>query len=84
MVPNVVPMPQPTVPPLIKPDGAAIRNIRESKNLSINRVAIHIGVTTAYLSRLERGQRGATLETLAKIADAIGVSVDAISYPEPW
>jgi transcriptional regulator with XRE-family HTH domain len=77
-------MPQPTVPPLIKAHGKAIREIRKSRHLSINRVAIHIGVTTAYLSRLERGQRGATLETLQKIADAIGASIDAITYPEPW
>lgn len=77
-------MPHPTVPPEIRAHGPAIRELRLCKGLSINRVATHIGVTRQFLGRLERGQRGATRETLEKLADAIGVSFDAITYPESW
>lgn len=77
-------MPQPTVPPEIRAHGPAIRELRMSKGLSINRVAIHIGVSRQFLGRIERGERGARRETLEKLAAAIGVPFDAITYPESW
>jgi transcriptional regulator with XRE-family HTH domain len=84
MVPTVVPMLQPTIPPEIRAHGPAIREFRLCKGMSRNQVATHIGVTRQFLGRLERGQRGATRETLEKLAAAIGVPFDAITYPESW
>ena len=75
MVPTVVPM----IPPESKPNGAAIREFRERAKLSANRVALHIGVTRQYLRRLEQGQRGATEDTLKKLAEALDVPYEAIT-----
>lgn len=75
---------QPTVPPEIRAHGPAIREFRRHRGLSVNKVANHIGVTRQFLGRLERGERGATRETLEKLAKAIGVPFDAITYPESW
>ena len=82
MLPMVVPMLQPSVPPDLKAHGPAIRELRTRAGLSLEQVAIHIGVSRHFLSRLERNQRGAKQETLEKLADAIGAPIDVITYPE--
>jgi len=74
---------QPTVAPDLKAHGPAIRELRIRAGLSLEQVAVHIGVTRQFLSRLERNQRGAQRETLEKLAEAIGAPFDVITYPEP-
>lgn len=46
-------------------------------------MAERTGFNKGYLSRLETGETGASEETLRSIADWLGVSVEAISHPEP-
>lgn len=70
----------PMIAPEIKAHGGAIEALRGSRRLSANKVALHIGVTRQFLRRVERGERGASLETLAALADALGVTIEAITY----
>lgn len=47
--------------------------------MGIRGLADSVGVHRAYLSRLERGQRGASDETVIRIAKALAVPVEAIT-----
>lgn len=60
-------------------NGPAIRAIRKAHLLGIRGFADSVEVSRAYLSRLERGHRGATDATLERIAEALNVPVEAIT-----
>ena len=64
-------------------NGQRIRDLREAKPLGLRKLADLAGVHRSYLSRLERGIKGASPETLDKIAAGLDVSVDEITDPEP-
>ncbi len=49
--------------------------LRTAKGLSINRLADFAGVSRGYLSRVLKGQQSPSVKTLAKLAEALGVSV---------
>ena len=59
--------------------GEAIRAIRVAKGLTLADVATTAGVGVGYLSRIERGQRHPYAATIQAIADALDVSVAAIT-----
>lgn len=50
-----------------------IEKIRLEKELSLSELARRSGVSKAHLSYLESGERTPTLQTLCKIAKALGV-----------
>jgi len=52
-----------------------IREIRKAKNLTLAEISGSIGISIAYLSDIERGNRHGSEGTLQRIADALGVSV---------
>ena len=52
-----------------------IREIRKSKNKTLAEISSEIGISVAYLSDIERGNRHGSDRTLKMIADALGVSV---------
>ena len=52
-----------------------IREIRKSKNLTLAEISSEIGISVAYLSDIERGNRHGSDGTLKRIADALGVAV---------
>lgn len=54
--------------------GQRIRRSRGS--FSQRQLAKMVGVSAAYISRLERGERIATLQLLERMADALGVDLD--------
>src|SRR5690606_30760332 len=59
--------------------GDRLGLIRETKGLSLRVLASKAGLSASYLSDLERGTRGApTAPVLERLADALGVSVDAL------
>jgi transcriptional regulator with XRE-family HTH domain len=60
-------------------NGSAIRALRKAHRIGIRGLADSVGVHRAYLSRLERGQRGATDETVVRIAQALAVPIEAIT-----
>ncbi|MCX5732381.1 MAG: helix-turn-helix transcriptional regulator [Deltaproteobacteria bacterium] len=50
-----------------------IRRLREKKKLSQKALADKVGISVSYVSMLERGQRSPPLETIEKMAKALGV-----------
>lgn len=71
---------------ILRPNGAAIRVIRERTGISLSALAADAGIDKGQLSRIERGQRGGLVPspaTLRAIADRLSVTLDAITYPAP-
>ena len=50
-----------------------VRRLREKKKLSQKALADTVGISVSYVSMLERGQRSPPLETIEKMAKALGV-----------
>ena len=55
--------------------GNVIRELRLEDNLTIAEVAAQAGVSRGMVSKIENGQVSSSLETLSKIAQALGVSL---------
>jgi transcriptional regulator with XRE-family HTH domain len=53
--------------------GLRLRNIRISKNLTQERVALEAGLNRAYIGYIERGERNPSTETLSKIAKVLKI-----------
>jgi transcriptional regulator with XRE-family HTH domain len=51
-----------------------VRRLRRKKNLSQKALADRVSISVSYVSMLERGQRSPPLETIEKMAKALGVS----------
>lgn len=58
--------------------GANIAKYREAARLTQAALAEKIGISTAFVSRVERGQKKMKVETLYATAKALNVSVDAL------
>lgn len=54
--------------------GQRIRYLRKSLGLTQQQLAARAGITPRLLGQLERGKGNPTLETLANVATALGVS----------
>lgn len=52
-----------------------IRVWREHRGSSVKALAEKAGIAPSYLSQIETGKRDGTLETLKKLADALGVAL---------
>lgn len=50
-----------------------VRRYRAKRKLSQKALADRIGISVSYVSMLERGQRSPPLETIEKLAKALGV-----------
>jgi len=50
-----------------------VRRLRAKKKLSQKALADKVGISVSYVSMLERGQRSPPLETIEKMAKALGV-----------
>lgn len=55
--------------------GAQIRRVREHRNLTQQQVCERSGIDIATYSRIEQGHASPLLDTLIRIADAIGVEL---------
>lgn len=64
----------------VRPNGTAIREFRWLKKLSIRGLARQTGRDRGHLSRIERGQAGASETTVRRIAEALGVPIAAITH----
>jgi transcriptional regulator with XRE-family HTH domain len=53
--------------------AANVRRLRSRKKMSQKALADKIGISVSYVSMLERGQRSPPLETIEKMAKALGV-----------
>lgn len=56
--------------------GKRIREERVKLNLTQERLAEDIGISTAYLGQIERGERSVTLDKLIPLANRLGVTID--------
>ncbi|GGS81526.1 MULTISPECIES: helix-turn-helix domain-containing protein [Streptomyces] len=61
--------------------GEQIRRVREHHNLSQRDVCGRSGIDVATYSRIEQGHSSPLLDTLIRIADAIGVDVAELVRP---
>ena len=50
-----------------------VRRLRSKKGISQKALADKVGISVSYVSMLERGQRSPPLETIEKMAKALGV-----------
>lgn len=64
-------MPQPTLTQL----GAAIRSLREGRELSIEALAAEADLHTVSVSRIEGGAQNLTWQALSSLADALDVEM---------
>ena len=60
--------------------GENTRMYRERAGLTQADLAERVGVGTAFISRVERGQKRMRVETLVAVAEALNVSVDLLLY----
>ncbi len=62
--------------------GPRVRALRLKKKLGLAQLGAHTGLSTAMLSKIERGQIFPTLPTLLRIAMVFGVGLDHFFSPE--
>jgi len=58
--------------------GRNVRRLREELGLTQAELALKAGINRSYLGGVERGQRRICMENIARIADALAVSPDAL------
>jgi transcriptional regulator with XRE-family HTH domain len=58
--------------------GKAIRQVREDRSLSQERLAEIAGLHRTYISSVEQGRRNISIDNIFKIANALGVSMTEI------
>ena len=68
-----------TVEDVVNHLGDVVRELREDAGLTLSQLARHAGVDLSSLSRLERHiHHTMTLDNMAKVAQALGTSVDEL------
>lgn len=55
--------------------GNRIRELRNKRSLSQERLALNAGITPAYLGLVERGKRNATVATVERVCDAMNITL---------
>lgn len=60
--------------------GGAIRRIREATGLTLQDLANRADIDIGYLSRIECGHKQPSPAVTAKLANALSIDVDDISY----
>jgi DNA-binding XRE family transcriptional regulator len=58
--------------------GNTIRELRQKHGLTIAEIAEQTGISRGMLSKIENAQTSTSLETLAKLASALGISLSAL------
>ena len=56
--------------------GKKIREVRRKHDLTQEKLAEDINVTSPYIGQMERGERGVSLETLIAISNRLGITID--------
>jgi len=57
--------------------GRRLRELRESRNLSQGDIEVRTGLLRCYTSRVENGHTTASVETIEKYANALGIALFA-------
>ena len=58
--------------------GMRIRRARKAAGMTQADLAEKLGISTSFLGHIERGTRKASLDTLVKMANELGVSLDSL------
>lgn len=58
--------------------GNRIRLLRKERSISQGELAAFLGISSAYMGHIERGTRIPSLDTLARVAVCLNVSLDCI------
>jgi transcriptional regulator with XRE-family HTH domain len=56
--------------------GLRIRQERKKLNLTQGALAESIGISNTYMGSIERGERSLTLDTLTRLVNRLGVTID--------
>ena len=56
--------------------GPRVRALREARGWKLEACARRLGISVSYLSQIEAGRREGTVDTLRKLATALGVAID--------
>ncbi len=62
--------------------GGRLRELRESRSISMRTLATRSGLSANALSMIERGKTSPSVSTLYKLSDALGISITAFFGPE--
>jgi transcriptional regulator with XRE-family HTH domain len=62
--------------------GEQIRELRRIKGMTLQRVADAVGISTGYLSQIERNRSNLPIGVLKRIADLLGVHMNWFFQPE--
>jgi transcriptional regulator with XRE-family HTH domain len=60
--------------------GKKLRKIRRDRDMTQEQLAEAIGVTMAFISRMERGRHGASFDNIQKLAEVLGVEVEELFH----
>ena len=58
--------------------GQNLKRIRTKKAISQTSISKELGIDRAFISNIENGKTNPTLSTIAKLAKAVGVSIDIL------
>jgi len=73
--------------PLIEEVGNRVRMLRKSAGLTLEEAASRVGMDSIFWGRVERGQSNASLATIERMVEALGINpVDIFAYVgiPPW
>src|ERR671937_3057190 len=62
--------------------GERLRGIRRSRRATLRTIAARSGLSESFLSQVERGRSSASIASLRRIADALGVSMADLFGPD--
>lgn len=60
--------------------GGAVKRIREAREIKQDALATTAEIHFAYLSNIEHGKKQPSVDVMCRLANALGVDLDDISY----
>lgn len=70
---------------IVRINGAALREIRQAKRISLNSLADRVLVTRSYLNKIEIGRRqGMNPDLFERLVDALGLSDRRAILVDPY
>ena len=62
--------------------GERLREIRTARRCTLREVAERAGLSESFLSQVERGRASASIASLRRIADGLGISISDLFQPD--
>lgn len=62
-------------------NGSSVRAIREALGIKHGEFAVQCLITPGYLTHIEKGAKQPAPDVAKRIADRLGVPLDAVTYP---